>query len=346
MKALRWHGPRDLRIEEVEEPVAPPGMTLIDVHYCGICGTDLHEYRDGPHLISSATHPLTGQAPPVTLGHEFSGTVLATGEGSGVSVGDRVTADACWRCGGCDACAAGDYHLCRYGGSVGLHSDGAFAPRVVVPDYCLVSLNERISDEDGAMVEPFAVALHALERGGLAAGETVLVMGFGPIGAACALLARALGGRAIVVEKSQPRLELAASLDFAVLEAGESLARRVRRATGSGGADLVIESTGVSSVVGEAVESTRRGGRITLVGLGAQSADLAVDRLVLFERSLLGSLGYRRDLPRVAQMIGDGLVDPGVLRSDIVSLEDAPTAFTQLASEPRERIKVLVDLHA
>jgi threonine dehydrogenase-like Zn-dependent dehydrogenase len=148
-----------------------------------------------------------------------------------------------------------------------------------------------------------------------------------------------------VVEKSQPRQELAASLDFPVLEAGESLPRRVRRAIGSGGADLVIESTGASSVLRDAVECTRRGGRITLVGLGAQPGDLSTDRLVLFERSIVGSLGYRRDLPRVARMIGDGLVDPGVVRSEIVSLDDAPTAFVQMSSEPRERIKVLVDLH-
>jgi (R,R)-butanediol dehydrogenase/meso-butanediol dehydrogenase/diacetyl reductase len=344
VKALRWHGAGDVRVEQLAEPNPAPGMTLIEVRYCGICGTDLGEYRDGPHLISRSPHPLTGREPPITLGHEFSGAVLDTGDDSGVRVGQRVTADACWRCGRCSACAAGDYHLCRHGGSIGLHSDGAFAARVLVPDYCVVALGDRVSDTDGAMVEPFAVALHALERGALAAGEIVVVLGFGPIGAAAATLAGSLGARPIVVEKSPARLELAQELGFQVLEAGESLPRRVRKAAGDGGANLVIESTGVAAVLTEAIECTRRGGRIVLVGLTSVAASIQVDRLVLYERSVLGSLGYRGHLPAVVRMIEDGLVEPGRLLSGVVSLDDAPATIAEMSSDPGKRIKVLVDL--
>src|SRR5262249_55719942 len=153
------------------------------------------------------------------------------------------------------------------GGSVGLHSDGAFAPFVQVPDYTLVPLDDSVSSEQGALTEPFAVALHALRRAALIAGETVLVLGFGPIGAAGALVARALGGAAIVVEKSELRAAAADGLGLQTLEAGDELPRRARQALGTAGADVVLEATGLSDLLPQAIECTRRGGRIVLVGL-------------------------------------------------------------------------------
>ncbi len=192
MRALRWHAAGDLRVEEVPDPGTPePGMALVEVAQCGICGSDLAEFRAGPKMIRSTPHPLTGRSAPLTLGHEFSGRIVAAGDDW--PAGTRVTADACWRCGRCEACTSGDYHLCRYGGSIGLHSDGAFAPFVVVPEYTLVAVPDEVSDAAAAMTEPLAVGLHALDRGGTRAGDAVLVLGFGPIGAAAALLARALG---------------------------------------------------------------------------------------------------------------------------------------------------------
>jgi (R,R)-butanediol dehydrogenase / meso-butanediol dehydrogenase / diacetyl reductase len=343
VKALRWHGAGDLRLEEVELPAAPPGASLVEVSLCGICGTDVHEFKAGPHLISSRPHPLSGQCAPVTLGHEFAGRVVAAGEGSEATIGTRVTADACWRCGTCDACVAGSYHLCRFGGSIGLHSDGAFASHVVVPDYCLVELPDEVSDQAGALVEPLAVALHALERGGARPADEVLVLGFGPIGASAALVARALGAHVSVVEKNEDRARRAAELGFDLIEAGADLAKRVRAALGGGGAAVVMETTGVAALLPEAVECARRGGRIVVVGMDASVAPVSADRLVLFERSVVGSLGYCNDLPRVVRMIARGLVDPVVLVGGVVSLAGAAEVVMQLASGPEPRIKVLVD---
>jgi (R,R)-butanediol dehydrogenase/meso-butanediol dehydrogenase/diacetyl reductase len=256
-----------------------------------------------------------------------------------------VTADACWRCGQCEACATGDYHLCRYGGSIGLHSDGAFAPFVAVPEYTLVRIPDGVSDAAAAMTEPLAVGLHALDRGGTRAGDAVLILGFGAIGAAAALLARAIGAAPTVVELDDARRERAHALGLSTLDVGEDLPRRVRRAIGGGGAPVVIESTGVPDVLPQAVECARRGGRIVAVGLTGAASRLDSTRLTLFERSLVGSLGYRHDLPRVVTMVADGLVDPSVLISETVPLADAPDAFASLASDPGGRIKVMVDAH-
>ena len=179
MRAAVWHGPRDVRLQDVPEPGEPgPGQALVAVRFCGICGTDLHEFTEGPVLIRPGPHPLTGARPPLVLGHELSGTVVAVGAGGpGDLVGRRVTADPCWSCGTCFWCLRGDYHICRIGGSVGLASDGALAPLVLVPVQGLVPLPGTVSDQAAALAEPLAVALHAVRRGGVRVGDRALVLG-------------------------------------------------------------------------------------------------------------------------------------------------------------------------
>src|SRR5438552_2103252 len=122
MLSLRWHGNRDVRLDDVELVGSPPpGMIEAAVRYCGVCGSDIAEFADGPFAIRAQPHPLSGQAPPVTLGHEFSAVVVDVGTGvEGFAPGDRIAADACWRCGQCDACLSGRYNHCRLGGSIGL----------------------------------------------------------------------------------------------------------------------------------------------------------------------------------------------------------------------------------
>ena len=174
----------------------------------------------------------------------------------------------------------------------------------------------------------------------------MLVLGFGPIGAAAAVLARALGATASVVELDPARRERADVLGFATLEPADDLPRRVRKAVGGGGADVVVESTGVASVLAQAVECARRGGRIVAVGIPGRASELDTSRLVLFERSLVGSLGYRHDLPRVVEMVASGVVDPLPLIAETVPLDRAPDAFASLDAGAQGRIKVLVEARA
>lgn len=348
MKALRWHGRMDVRLDDVPEPEAGPvADSLIEVSLCGICGTDVAETRSGPEMIHATPHPLSGQAPPVTLGHELVGTLVAGGSPDGsIRPRSRVTVDACLRCGTCGACERGDYHMCRYGGSIGLHIDGGFAPLVAVPGYTLVAVPDAVTDEQAALTEPFAVALHGLDRAGATAGDDVLVLGFGPIGAAGALVARALGATPHVVEIDERRRALADGLGLATLDPGDDLARRVRRSLGDGGADVVLESTGVAAVTGMAVECARRGGRVALLGLTKEASLVDTRRMTLFERSLVGSLGYRHDLPRVLKLVGSGLLDPALLIGETVRLGHAKETLETMASAAPESIKILVDPRA
>jgi (R,R)-butanediol dehydrogenase/meso-butanediol dehydrogenase/diacetyl reductase len=345
MRALRWHDRGDVRLEEVPEPETTDELgALIEVSRCGICGSDLAEVRHGPVLIRSSAHPISGQAPPITLGHELVGTLRSGSSPDGrIEPGMRVTVDACLRCGRCEACARGDYHRCRLGGSIGLHTDGGFAPLVAVPGYTLVAVPDEVSDEQAALTEPFAVGLHALERAGVAAARTVLVLGFGPIGAACAMLAGTLGAQPFVVEVNPERRATAERLGVATIDAGDDLPRRVRRAVGGGGADIVVESTGVAGLLATAIECATRGGRIALAGLPRDEATIDPKRITLFERSLVGSLGYRHDLPRVIDLVAAGRVDPAEIVGAVVSLSEAKETMISMASSPSSTIKVLID---
>lgn len=347
MLALRWHGRRDLRLEDVELTLPlEPDRVEIEVAACGICGSDLSEYKVGPFAIKHRPHVLTGQAPPVTLGHEFSGRIVELGSAvTGLEVGDRVAADACWRCGACDACRSGLYNLCPSGGSIGLASDGAFAARVRIPSYCTVPLPDGVSDDEGALLEPLAVAMHALDRGAARAGDTAIVLGFGPIGAASAVVGRARGLSILVSEPHEGRRARAAALGFAT-HAPEGdprdITRELRLLTG-GGAALVVDCTGVPEVMTMAPDMTARGGVVVLVGLPKTPPVLDAGKLVLYERSVVASLGYVNDLPRIARMIDAGVLDAKGLITRKVSLADAPAVFEQLAADPGDEIKILVE---
>jgi (R,R)-butanediol dehydrogenase / meso-butanediol dehydrogenase / diacetyl reductase len=358
MRAVVWHGKGDLRLEDVTEPPDPgPGEAIVEVAYCGICGSDLHEYVEGPVMIRPGPHPLTGEAPPLTLGHEFSGRVAALGppaaqdggDALGLAVGARVAVDPCWRCNTCYWCRRGDYHLCKVGGAVGLASQGAMARYVRVPAAGLVPLPDTVDDCAGALVEPLAVGLHAVLRSGIRAGDTVLVNGFGPIGAAVVANARAAGAGAIYVsEPHAARRSLAQQLGATVAydPAEVDVRREVFVATDRVGPDAVIDCTGIPALLPGAVDTVRKGGRVVVVGIGHGRAELEPNRLALFEREVVGSLGYRHDLPQVVELLAAGRLDPRPFVSTIVPLSEAVEAGFDLLLGDRAQLKVLIDVTA
>jgi (R,R)-butanediol dehydrogenase/meso-butanediol dehydrogenase/diacetyl reductase len=337
-----------LRLDEVELELAlGPGMIEAEVKRTGICGSDVAEFRAPFAIRPGRKHVLTGQEPPVTLGHEFSAVVTEVGDGvTEVAPGDRVAADSCWRCGVCEACVAGRYNICRYGGSIGLASDGAFAPLVRFPAYCAVPLPDAVSDELGALLEPLAVGLHALDRGDARAGEQVVVIGYGPIGACTALVARSLGLEALVCETHPGRRARAEAEGFATYDpTGEvrDVARDVRAITGSG-ADMVVDCSGAVPALEAAPEMTKRGGRIVIAGIPKQPVPVDAGRMVLYERSLHATLGYANDLPRVAAMIASGSLDPASMITRRIPLADTAAEIARLASDPGDDVKVLVEV--
>jgi len=350
MKAARWHGRGDVRIDEVPEPVlSHRGDVIVSVDLASLCASDLAEWRDGPHAIpTTRPHRLTGALSPLTLGHEYVGRVVEVGpDVTRVQVGDRVCGDACLRCGNCYWCLRGEYNICEQGGSVGLHIDGAFAPRLVVPDYTLCKVPDSVDDRSAAIVEPMAVALHALRRVKMAAGDCVLVMGLGMVGAGVVLMAIALGARrVIVVEPSVRRRELALGLgaDSVLDPRDPGLRSEVRSLTDGIGADVVLDCTGRADVLDGAVDLSRRGGRIGICGLSHEPSSIRSDRLVYFERDLVGCLGYRYDHTAVVALLSAGRVDPSLLlAADPIELDHiVPDGLARMASDPDVPLRILV----
>jgi (R,R)-butanediol dehydrogenase/meso-butanediol dehydrogenase/diacetyl reductase len=232
MKAARFHAREDVRIDDLPEPETREGTVKIKVDWCGICGTDLHEYLEGPIFTpAEAPHPLTGERNPVQLGHEFAGHVTEVGSGvTGFAEGDAVTVEPTLFCGECAECRAGLTNLCRSLGFHGLSGGGGgFAEYTAVPASMVRPLGQ-VPTDLGALVEPLAVGLHAVRKSGVRIGESAVVFGAGPIGLATITMLRAAGvTKVISVEVAQARKQLAEQTGASVViadlnaEKGEAL---------------------------------------------------------------------------------------------------------------------------
>ncbi|RKS72280.1 (R,R)-butanediol dehydrogenase/meso-butanediol dehydrogenase/diacetyl reductase [Actinomadura pelletieri DSM 43383] len=336
MRAAVWHGARDVRVEDVPSRDPGPGEVTITVAYCGICGSDLHEYADGPHAIPVGTpHPESGRTAPLTLGHEFSGTVTAVGpDVTGFAPGDRVAVEPHYRCGTCARCVAGEYNLCDHFGFAGLMGDGGLAERANVPAYMLHKLPDGVSLKQAAVFEPAAVALHGLRRSALRNGETVAVVGLGPIGLLVVQLAVRYGaGRVIACDPSPSRRDLAERLGAAeTVDAGELPV---------GVADLAFEAVGTERTLNDCLAATRRGGRVVLLGLGGT---FAVDAFALVnnEQSIIASVGYRDCHPELIRLVDEEGMDFTSIVTSVVALPDVVRDGFETLMNTMEEIKVLV----
>ncbi len=216
MKAARWHGAKDIRVEEIPEPQPGPGEVKIKVAWTGICGSDLHKYLAGPIFVPvGRDHPLSHGQAPVTMGHEYCGNITELGQGvSGLAIGDRVAVEPIFACGTCPACREEKYNLCDSLGFVGLSGGhGGFAAHSVVPARMVHKIPDGLSMEQGALVEPAAVALHAVRLSRIKAGDTAAVFGAGPIGLLVVEALRVAGAAQIhVVEPSEIRRQKALDL--------------------------------------------------------------------------------------------------------------------------------------
>lgn len=342
MRALRYHGPRDLRIEDVPELVPPAGWASVEVSWVGICGTDLHEYLAGPLYV-----PRT--AVPLTLGHEFSGVVRAVPAGSAVQVGDRVAVDALVRCGTCWFCERGLYHLCDHLDVVGLTRDGALATYVSVPVHGLHPVPESISDEVAVLVEIFSCGVHTVRRGRVTIGESVAVVGAGPMGLVVTAAAAAVSAYPIIsVETVAARRDRALALGATHVvdpSVGDPV-EQVRELTQGRGADVAFECVGTGDTLRVAMESSRKRGRVVVTGIFEEPCFLSFNDVVLAERELIGSVSYQFDHARAVSLLSSGRVDLSSMITGRLGLADASIGFEQLVSRKEEHVKVLINPRA
>jgi (R,R)-butanediol dehydrogenase/meso-butanediol dehydrogenase/diacetyl reductase len=353
VKALRYHGRRDVRIDDIPEPVVTAETVGIAVEWCGICGSDMHEYVDGPIMVPSAEpHPTTGEKLPLAMGHEFAGTVSAVGAGiTDIEVGAKVAVEPLLRCRGCAACLRGDYHLCPNLAVIGMNGGGGgFAGHIVVPRYTVHRLPESMSSETGALVEPLAVGWHAMRKANFRAGQTALVVGAGPIGLSALLVLQSAGAHfaAVSVRRDDIRKQVAAQLDAdAILDSSSiDVGEEIMRLTAGRGVDVVMETAGTQSAMDTAMASVCAGGTIVSLAVWPEPGQCDYMQLLLKEVTLVGSMCYSHAFEPVLAGLARGRIrQPERMITKRIALEHAATeGFEALANDRGNNVKVLVKL--
>src|SRR5437868_3340942 len=260
MRAAFYEGHEKIRIGDCAALPPGQGQVQIRVSHCGICGTDLHVFH------GKMDHRVTF---PQVIGHEMSGTITAVGEGvAGWKAGDRVTVRPLDPCGACPACRAGYSHVCQKLKFIGIDSPGAMQGLWTVPAHTLHRLPDNLSLEQGALIEPIAVACHDVRLGQVKAGEFCFVLGGGPIGVLVASVAKNEGARVIVSEVNPFRLKLASSLGLETVNPRETdLIGLVNAETGGAGADVVFEVSGSPAGAEMMTKLPRVRGRLVVVAV-------------------------------------------------------------------------------
>jgi L-iditol 2-dehydrogenase len=346
MEALVVLEPNKLEIQDVPIPTPGPNEVLARVRAVSICGTDAHLVRgDYPGFWPPAF--------PFIPGHEWAGEIAALGPGAelyGWKVGDRVAGTSHDACGVCQKCVEGHYNLCENYGRAGLHKQyghsvqGADATYVVHGVKCIFPLPDGISFDEGAVIDPASIALHVANRGNIAPGDNVAIMGAGAIGLLSGDGARIRGAaRVIVIERNPGRLAKAAAMGFETIDpsAGDPVAI-VREMTGGLGVDVVLECAGVPATVQLALGMLRRGGRCAAVGIPTQGVEIAMQRLVLDELELVGCRASAGEMRRVMPLVEQGRMRVREVMTHRFALADYAQALATFNDPASGAIKIIV----
>jgi threonine dehydrogenase-like Zn-dependent dehydrogenase len=326
MRAAVYHGQHELAIEDVPVPEPGPHEVLLSVSHCGICGSDLHFVMEG------------WGRPGSIEGHEWSGRVVAVGEGvTRWAVGDEVVGGPTPRCGECEYCRAGRPALCtaRNAPGVSVHRDGAFAEFVRAHEDGLLRIPDGVPIREAALAEPLAVALHGLTRGGVRAGQRVLVTGAGPIGALSVAAARARGVADIVVSEPHPkRRALAERLGAIAIEPDALQTPGFPGDVVDEPFDVALECSGSRAAMEACLGQLKRGGTLVLVGAGMQAPRFDANRILLNELVITGSFVYDADgFERALELLArPDFPSALLLEDDDVALDELYHAIEGLAS--------------
>lgn len=341
MKALVYLGPRDMRYMDVDKPEPGPDEVLISVKAVSICGSDTGGYKGG--------NPM--RTPPLIMGHEFCGRVVALGKNvKDVPLDARVIAVTNLYCNNCPECAAGLPNICSHRRIIGTTMpggpyNGAMADYVVAPAEKLIFLDDRISDIEAALAEPLAIALRAVGHAGDLKDKTVLICGAGPIGLLTLICAKHSGAETLIVtDLVEDRLKMArdCGADHTLCLSGMAAADAVRTLTDGVGADVVFDAVGVADTLNGGIEAVRNGGLVVWIGLAAQLAELEYKHAVCKEIRFQGSYMYIDEMHKGIALIQSGVLDVARIVTGIYPMSDGPKIFEELVSGQSKDIKVIL----
>ncbi|RUS46889.1 2,3-butanediol dehydrogenase [Cohnella sp. AR92] len=345
MKAAVYHAVKDVRLEEVPIPEIKPGKIKVKVKYAGICGSDLHAYHHGIGVQTGTPHPISGMQAPLTLGHEFAGVIEEVGEGvAGYQAGDRVAIEPIIYCGECESCRSGRYNQCARMGFVGLNDNGGFAEYVLVEPYMVHKLPDNVSFEEGALVEPTAVAMHAVRQSKLKVGDSAAVYGVGPIGLLTILGAKSAGASKIyAVDVSDERLALAEKLGAIPINSLKQNATEIILA--GGGVHVAYEAAGVQPTFSSALSSVKRGGEVMVIAAFAQPAQINMLELMGKEANVTSILAYRHIFPEIIALIADGKLEVAKVITKKIQLDQIIEDGLELLVKDKSQAKILVQIN-
>jgi L-iditol 2-dehydrogenase len=338
MKQAIMTAPGEIAFRDIDAPTPGPGEVLLRIQRIGVCGSDVHVYH--------GKHPYTKY--PVVQGHEYSATVEAVGEGvEGLAPGMKVTSMPQIVCGECAPCRRGDYHICDKLKVEGFQAPGCAQELWVTSAAKIVPLPQDFSFEQGALVEPVSVAVHATRRAGNLAGRRVAVLGAGPIGNLVAQVARSEGAKVLITDLSDYRLDVArqCGLPKTSNAGAEALAQAVERVFGPDGFDVGFECVGVEPTMTAAVETIQKGGTLVVVGVFGEKPRIDMGLVQDRELNLHGTLMYKAEDYRLAvDLIASGGIITEPLMSRHFPFESYLDAYHFIDNQRDRTMKVFVDV--
>ena len=340
MRQAKLVGLRKIELQEREIPKPNDNEVLIQVKWVGICGSDIHAFK--------GEHPFVH--PPIVLGHEFSGVVWDTGSRvSTLKKGDRVTVEPNLTCGKCYNCRHGRYNICtnlRVIGCVGY--DGALAEYIAIPEEKTIKIPDTLSFEEAALIEPVAVAIHAVRISGQKIGDRVLILGAGTIGLFVMQAARLTGAKQVLItDLLDYRLELAKNLgaDNIINARLKDPVKFIHQSYGKEGIDLIYECVGLEKTISQAIEVARKGTRVIIVGVPAGKINTNLAYVQDRELELVGSLMYtRKDFLTAIELIQKEKIKVKPLISHKFTLKEVDKAFKTILEGRSKVLKVLIQI--
>ena len=345
MRALVVSEPNAFAVRDVPRPQPGPNEVLCRVRAIAICGTD-------PHIIQGHYPGFWPKDWPLVPGHEWCGDVVELGPGAeifGWTAGTRVAGTSHAPCGFCRRCVEGRYNLCERFGDMRVHrqyghnADGAYAEYVVHSIRSVFPVPDELSDEEAAMLDPTAIALHTVKRGAPAPGATVVVVGPGVMGLLVAECARALGAGRVIVIGRGARLARAGELGHETLDfTAEDPVEGVRERTGGAGADVALECSGDPAALGQCIELLRFGGRVAVIGIPMEGAHVPLQRAVLGEIDIVGVRAAAGEMPEAIALVAAGRIRLAELVTHRFALEDFREAYDTFVERRDGALKVIV----
>ena len=336
MKAMLLGAPNKVGLEEVENPTADDGNSVVRITHSGVCGTDLKIFSGG----IPANYPLI-------MGHEMIGEVTQAGDSTSPKVGSRVIVDPVLYCGECFHCNIGQTQLCPNGGLIGRDQDGGFAEYVAVPPKNVFAMPDKITNQEAPLIQVLTTVMHAQQMASVSINDTVVVLGLGVGGLLHVQLAKARGAKTIIgITRSKWKREVAESIGADItLEPNDLTKQLVLEATNGIGADLVIESAGKLSVLAQAMDLVRLGGRVLGYGIHTNTEGALPFYDMYFKeiQFINARAATDKDFSACLEMFESGKINLNPLISDILPLDQLGKAMEMVGTDAPQRMKIIME---